>query len=77
MLPALKVGGRYRASVERIVSSERIHIRLQGERLSARVTAPVREGEQVWVEVERLVPEVVLRLCRPRPESAGGGTEIA
>ena len=64
MLPALKVGGRYRAVVERIVSSRRIVIRLGGERLSARIEAPVREGETVIVEVERLLPEVVLRLRR-------------
>ncbi|MDQ7007272.1 MAG: hypothetical protein Q9Q40_08570 [Acidobacteriota bacterium] len=64
MLPALKVGGRYRAVVERIVSSRRILLRLGGERISARVAAPVREGEVVTVEVEHLVPEVVLRIRR-------------
>lgn len=66
MLPALKVGGVYRASVLQILADRRIRILVEGEVLLARVETQVREGEQVFVEVDRLMPELVFRVRRTR-----------
>ncbi len=67
MLPALKVGGAYRAVVHRILSHRRVQLRIDGALLDARVETAVREGQELIVEVECLLPEVTFVLRR------GGG----
>ncbi len=66
MLPALKVGGVYPACVLQILADRRIRLLVEGEALLARVETQVREGEQVFVEVERLMPELVFQVRRTR-----------
>jgi membrane protein implicated in regulation of membrane protease activity len=68
VLPALKVGGLYAARVLGTVASGRVSIELGGETLTARAEAPVRAGQRVVVEVESLVPTVVLKIAPERQE---------
>ena len=72
MLPALKVGGCYAARVLGAVTDGRVAIELGGETLSARTEVPVRSGQRVLVEVESLVPVVVLRIAADRQEVPPG-----
>ncbi|GEM_PF-4524738 len=64
MLPALRVGGVYRARVESLLVGGRVRIDLKGETLCARCEAAVREGEIIDIEVLRIRPEVVLKIRR-------------
>lgn len=74
MLPALKVGGLYRASVVGQADDGRILIALGGEIMKARSRTTVPPGTRVTVEVERLVPVVVLRIVQnSRQELPAGG----
>lgn len=72
LLPALAVGSRYTARVAGRVADGRVRLELGGALLSARVEAPVTEGETVEIEVIRLLPEVVLRLHRETAAASGG-----
>ena len=78
MLPALKVGGRYRARVERIHADGRVTLVIKDVALDARAHAPLREGAQIDVEVETLLPEPVLRvLGNGRQDLPGGAADVA
>jgi len=78
MLPALRVGGVYPARVARIEGDGRVRIVLEGTPLVARAERQLRRGEEVLVEVERIVPTLVLRVVRtvgeptPREEEPAG-----
>mgnify|MGYP006311731043 CR=1 FL=1 len=74
MLPALKVGGLYQASVVGRADDGRILIALGGEIMRARSRTDVPRGTRVTVEVETLVPVVVLRIVQnSRQEVPAGG----
>ncbi|MBP7146477.1 MAG: hypothetical protein KBD01_02955 [Acidobacteria bacterium] len=64
MLPALAIGEVYAARVTALMSDGRALLELGGLLVPARANAALRAGEDVWVEVLRLVPEVVLKLRR-------------
>ena len=68
MLPALRVGGVYQARVQSIRADRRVLLAIEQSSLVARVQTAVREGELLLVEVDRLLPEVVLRVQRARKE---------
>ncbi|HNX19549.1 MAG TPA: hypothetical protein PKG80_04690 [Acidobacteriota bacterium] len=70
MLPALKVGGVYRARVEALMADGRVRLSLDGMRVDARCEAGLAEGTLVEVEVDRLWPDVVLRVRRAAPAAA-------
>jgi hypothetical protein len=72
VLPALKVGGFYAARVIGTVGAGRVSIELGGETLSARTEVPVHPGQRVLVEVESLVPVVILRIAPERKEVPQG-----
>ena len=77
MLPALKVGGVYPARVARIEGAGRVRIVLEGTPLVARAERPLRQGEEVLVEVERIVPTLVLRVVGPVGDPTPGPEEPA
>ncbi len=78
MLPALRVGGHYRARVERIHADGRVTLVIKDVAVDARAHAPLREGAQIEVEVETLLPEPVLRVIGSgRQELPGGSAEVA
>jgi hypothetical protein len=75
VLPALKVGGVYTARVLALGGDGRMRIALGGEVLEARCAASVAAGATVDVEVDRLWPEVVLRI-RPGSEVHAPGKKF-
>ncbi len=75
MLPALKVGGTYPARVVALLPDRRVRLALTDGSVDARCEAPLTRGETVTVEVDRLFPEVVLRVRRPAG-AAGGRQEV-
>ncbi len=77
MLPALKVGGIYPARVARIEGDGRVRIVLAGTPLVARAERRLSRGQEVLVEVERIVPTLVLRVVRTVGEPTGEEAEPA
>lgn len=71
MLPALAVGGVYRAEVVRLMADGRARMSVGGREVQAHARTALVEGETVWVEVERLQPEVVLRIRARQGASIG------
>jgi hypothetical protein len=69
MLPALKIGGVDAARVAAIHPGGRISLVLGGTTLLARCAAGIAEGETVEVEVDRITPELVLRVRRSAGKS--------
>ncbi len=59
------------ARVVKIMADRRIQLLVADARIVARVETAVREGETLLVEVDRLIPEVVLRVRRTRQEVPG------
>lgn len=64
MHPALAVGGSYQAEVIVRGADGRVQLRLAGVLVSARTALRLAAGDRVEVEVDRLRPEVVLRVTR-------------
>jgi hypothetical protein len=59
---ALAVGGVYRAEVVRLMADGRARMRVGEREVQAQARTALVEGETVWVEVERLQPDVILRI---------------
>ncbi|RMG47384.1 MAG: hypothetical protein D6718_03655 [Acidobacteria bacterium] len=71
-LPALRVGGLYRARALRLLPDGRVRLQLGGGTVTARALRPVRAGQALVVEVVRLCPEVVLRVRAAGKDLPGG-----
>lgn len=67
-LPALVIGRAYPARVEEIFADGRVLLAVEGLRIPALAETAVVLGETVRVEVDQLVPRVVLRVKRQARE---------
>lgn len=78
MLPALRIGGVYTARVRGRGPDGRVRLELGGMTVAARCALPLCSGDIVEVEVDRIRPEVVLRVTRqsvPDPAISAGSAE--